>query len=89
MAKQLLVGKVPVTRHFPGCYRVILSADTFGQVVRAKPRYGWRRQVWRGELRQSQTGSLLRYADWSTTWRGAIQELIDGWMTKHGGLAGE
>ena len=80
MEQRFWVGKIPVTRLRPGLYRVHLSVSYFGQVVRVNK--AW----WRGELRDRASGALLRYADGSTTWRGAILDLIDGWMDADGTL---
>ena len=55
-------------KHYEGCYRISFG-DVFGQIKKV------RRSQWQAEVRDTQTGQLIRYAGLWNTRREAIEEL--------------
>lgn len=61
---------VLVQQHYHGCYRWTIDGEQFGQVKRDG-------HQWKAEIRESSTGSLIRYAGIWPTLREALAELVD------------
>lgn len=57
-----------VKRHGPRCYRVSGNGDRFGQIKRDG-------REWHAEIRDTESGSLVRFAGIWNTRRDAIEEV--------------
>jgi hypothetical protein len=55
--------------HVPGIYRVTLSGDRFGQIKRDG-------REWIAEVRDTNTGTLMRFAGLWKTRKDAFEELV-------------
>jgi hypothetical protein len=61
--------RIEARRLYKGCWRITLNPDDFGQVKREG-------RMWLGEVRDTNTGNLLRYAGLWHSRRAAIEELM-------------
>jgi hypothetical protein len=59
-----------IRKHCAGCYRVTLTATTFGQVHLVAGE-------WHGEIRATDTGTIVRHTGIWTSRRAAIEEIMD------------
>jgi len=56
-------------QHFSGCYRLTLSDSYFGQIKKVK-------RQWEAEIRENDTGTLVRFAGIWSSRKDAVEELL-------------
>lgn len=59
--------------HCKGCYRLTLSPDRFGQIIK-------RGREWHAEIRNTHNGDLVRFAGIWNTRKEAVEELTSIWL---------
>lgn len=60
--------KSQIKKHYEGCYRISNNGPFFGQVKKVN-------REWHAEIRQTETGTLVRFAGIWNTRKDAIEEI--------------